>query len=449
MTRSQRALSKAPATLSPDQRPYQPFGGALDLFYCQAPEVLLEGPAGTGKSRSCLEKLHLLACKYAGCRILFVRKTRASMSQSVLVTFEEKVLPAGSPIKEGPQRRMRQSYVYPNGSEIVIAGMDNPLKIMSTEYDIIYVAEATELFENDWESLLTRLRNNVIPYQQLIADCNPDAPTHWLNQRCNRGQTVRVLSRHEDNPSVTEAYLSVLRGLTGVRRARLYEGRWAAAEGLVYDFDRNIHLVDPFPIPREWRRIRAIDLGFQNPFVCQWWAIDGESRMYLYREIYMSQRVVEDHARQIVELSADERYDATVADHDAEDRATLKRYGVPTIAAFKAVQPGIQATQTRLRLDASAPPRPRIYLMRDVLVEQDEVLMDLKKPLCTEQEFDSYIWTKSGQGKAVKEEPVKIDDHGMDTMRYAVAWLDALKKGGSTLPSLPVGTTQRSSWRVR
>jgi PBSX family phage terminase large subunit len=406
------------------QRVYQPFGAALKLFYCKDDEVLLDGPAGTGKSRACLEKLNFVASKYAGCRILMVRKTRASMSQSTLVTWETKVLPEGSPIAQGPGRSHRQSYVYPNGSEVVIAGMDNPVKIMSTEYDLIYIAEATELNEEDWESLTTRLRNKVVPYQQLIADCNPAGPAHWLNQRCLRKATTRLLSRHEDNPTVDEAYLTKLRNLTGVRRKRLYEGVWAAQEGLVYEYDAAVHLLDRFDIPSHWRRFRVIDFGFNNPFVCQWWAVDGDGRMYRYRELYRTQRLVEDHCRDIIKASQGETYEATIADHDAEDRATAERHGIPTIAAYKALSTGIQAVQARLAKAGDG--KPRLYLLEDSLLARDELLMEARKPASTEEEFDGYHWPKGQNGKTLKEEPVKLDDHGMDALRYAVAYVDQL-----------------------
>lgn len=416
---------------------YEPHGGALKLMRCRDAEVLLEGPAGTGKSRSCLEKLHLCALKYPGMRGLIARKTRESMSESVLVTFETKVLPPNSPIKDGPSRRMRQIYTYPNGSELVIAGLDKPSKIMSTEYDMAYIPEATEATENDVESVTTRLRNGVMPYQQLIMDANPDAPTHFLNQRCEKGLTTRILSRHEDNPTINEAYLDKLRALTGVRRARLFEGRWAAAEGLIYQFDRAVHLLDRFEIPQEWRRIRAIDFGYTNPFVCQWWAIDGDGRMYLYREMYMSQRLVSDHAAQIKALTGDEVIEANVADHDAEDRATLERCGIPTLSATKEVGVGIQAVQERLRPAGDG--RPRLFVLRDSLVEPDEELIEAKRPFATEQEFDGYVWAKGADGKPVKEEPVKLNDHGMDTMRYAVRYVDS----PNVARSVQAGVAQR------
>ena len=211
---------------------------------------MLSGPAGTGKSRACLEKLHFCAMKYARMRGLIIRKTRESLSEAALVTFEEKVLPAGSPIAEGPRRNYRQVYHYPNGSEIVVGGLDKPGKIMSTEYDMIYVQEATELDLADWLALTTRLRNGVMPYQQVIADCNPDAPTHWLWLRGQRGVLSLLHSRHEDNPTLwrsgewTEAglvylarldQLGVLNLETGEREGdeyqRLRHGEWVQVPG--------------------------------------------------------------------------------------------------------------------------------------------------------------------------------------------------------------------------
>lgn len=417
------------ATLSappPNVLAREPRGAALDLLYDRSPELLVEGPAGTGKTLGVLTKLHICLAKYPRSRWLLARKTRESLTESALVEYEANVLvgPAAA-IKRGPDRARRQRYTYPNGSELVVGGLDKSSKIMSTQYDGIYVPECTELTEDDWESLTTRNRNNIMPYQQMIADCNPSAPTHWLNQRANAGRMTRLLSRHEDNPSVTPEYLDTLRRLTGVRRARLYEGRWAAAEGMVYDnYDAITHLIDRFPIPSDWRRFRVVDFGYTNPFVCQWWALDPDGRLYRYRELYRTQRLVSDHAGDISRLSQGESYVATVADHDAEDRATLHAAGIPTVPAFKAVGVGIQAVQDRLRPAGDG--KPRLFLLRDALVSRDERLVEAKKPLCTEQEIDGYVWAKAADGRPVKEEPVKVDDHGCDAMRYAVAWADGL-----------------------
>jgi phage terminase large subunit len=297
---------------------------------------------------------------------------------------------------------------------------------MSTEFDMIYVQEAVELQEQDWESLTTRLRNGAMPYQQLGADTNPDAPTHWLKRRCDAGKTLLIESRHEDNPTVTADYLAKLDALTGVRYLRLRKGLWAGAEGLVYDgWDPAIHLIDAMPAGWEsWRKLRVADFGFTNPFVAHWWAIDPDGRAYLYREIYHTGRTVRVHSGQINRLSAGESYEATLADHDAEDRATLRECGIETLAAHKAVTPGIEAVQERLKRAGDG--RPRLFVLKGCRVERDPALVEARKPTCTEEEWAGYIWQPPQPGRPPREEPRKIDDHGMDATRYMAAYVDGL-----------------------
>lgn len=409
-------------------RAYHPRGAARELWLCRDGEVVLEGPAGTGKSRAGLEKLHALALKYPGMRAAICRKTRVSMTESTLVTFEEHVLLPGDPmVVDGPMRASRRSYVYPNGSEIVVAGLDRPSRLMSTEFDVVYVAEATELFENDWEMLTTRLRNGRIPYQQIIADCNPEAPSHWLHQRCDGGRTTVFYSRHEDNPVLFDhragdwtergrVYLDRLDRLTGVRLERLRHGKRAGVEGAVYAFDRRVHLVDAFDIPPDWPRYRVIDFGFTHPFVCIWAATDADGRAYVYRELYMTRRTVSEHGAKIAELSAGETYARTWSDHDPEAMAVLRSLGIVCEQANKDMKAGRQLVMDRLKVQPDG--KPRLVLMRDILVERDDELYEARQPVCTEQEFDAYVYPKASDGRVVKEDPIKDYDHGMDCLRY-------------------------------
>jgi PBSX family phage terminase large subunit len=411
---------------------YIPYGAAKTIFDCTDPEVLASGPSRTGKSRGWLEKTHYLMQSYPRARALWVRKSRASLTNTILQTFEDHVLGLGHPLREGPQRMNRQSYLYSNGSEIVVGGMDKATRIMSSEYDIIVVFEAIETSVNDWESLITRLSNGVLPYQQIGGDTNPDKPTHWLKQRCDSNVTRMIFSDHKDNPVFWDrdnncwtprgvAYLAKLDKLTGARKQRLRYGKWVQAEGAVYEnWNESKHLIsrDEFAQKTIKRRFRVIDFGFTNPFVCHWWAEDTDGRLYLYREIYMTQRTVKRHAVDIHKWSEGEDYDVTVADHDAEDRATLAENGISTVAAIKDVSVGIQKVQERL--NDAADDKPRLYLVRDACIETDEELKELGKPTSTIEEITGYAWMKSSDGKANKEQPEKVDDHGMDAMRYLV-----------------------------
>lgn len=447
---SRTMVLTAPTTATPDIAPTDRFefrGAAAELQGDRSPELVMSGPAGTGKSLACLWKLHHACARVPNVRALIVRKTRASLTESALVTFERDVLPSGCGLGLGAGRANRHSYRYPNGSEIVCGGLgdaDQIRKVMSTEYDLIFVQEGIELNENDWESLSTRLRSNRLPYQQLLADTNPDSPNHWLKRRCNAGKTKLLESRHEDNPSLWDVatgdwtafgkiYLERLDGLSGSRKQRLRFGKWVQAEGVVYDgWNPAIHVVDPKPISREWPRYWSVDFGFTNPFTCQFWAVDGDGRLHMYREIYMTGRLVEDHARQLLDicgvvggrwdLAREPKPRAIICDHDAEDRATLTRHlGTGTTPARKEVSPGIQAVAARLRKAGDG--KPRLVVHRDCLVERDRALDAARKPCSLVEEMDGYVWDLDG-GRKQGEVPLKKNDHGADSLRYMCFWLD-------------------------
>lgn len=409
-----------------------PRGAAKTLFGVRVPEVLLSGPAGTGKSRACLEKIHHACLLTPNVRALVVRKTFTSLKTTAVVTYENHVAGLSLSKAHVVKRVEAPQYRYSNGSSITLGGMDNATRIMSSEYDIIYVQEAIELTENDWEALTTRLRNNVLSFQQLIADTNPSYPTHWLNQRCEKGQTIKLESRHEENPvyfteqgvltAVGSDYLTKLDNLTGVRHARLRKGLWVGVEGQVYEeWDPAVHIVDRFDIPTEWRRYWTVDFGVTNPFVCQFWAEDPDGRLYLYREVYRTKRGVVEHANRIVELCADEPQPSyIVCDHDANARTDLTRVvGVGTVPAVKDVTRGIEAVQRRLRRN-EVDGLPRLFILKNSRVDRDQALVEAKKPTSTEEELPGYVW----DSKESKEAPVKENDHGCDALRYMVAQMD-------------------------
>lgn len=412
---------------------YSPRGACKRLFTCKDPEVLLSGPAGTGKSRACLEKLNTLALLFPGMRGLIVRKTLASLGSTALVTWRKFIIKEATEANQveyyGGSAEEAPQYRYSNGSVITIGGLDKATKIMSAEYDVIYVQEAIELTEDDWESLTTRLRNWRIPFQQLIGDTNPSSNTHWLKKR---SELTILESRHEDNPQlfdtagqVTEkgrVYINKLDKLTGPRRLRLRYGLWVAAEGLVYEdyYDEAIHLIDRFEIPEDWARYWVVDFGYTNPFIWQAWAENHDGVLFRYAEIYKTKLLVEDAAKQILELTENEPTpSAIICDHDAEDRATLHRHlGMSTVAANKTVSDGIQAVQVRFK-------ERRAFYLKHSLIEKDEALVEASKPTCTEEEITGYIWdNRVSVATGLKEVPFKKDDHGMDTTRYLIAHHD-------------------------
>lgn len=461
-------------------------GAAAELFSvvdtpgARHHEMMISGPAETGKTFAALWVLDYLMREYPGAQATIARKLRATMDGTVLNTWRRVIAIRGGVSVYGGESP--QWYDYPNGSRVWIAGLDNPGKALSAERDFVYVNQAEDLTLDDWQTLTTRTtgRGAVAPFTMLFGDCNPGPPTHWI---LHRRTLKRLESRHEDNPSLFDELgnpteqglrtLAILDALEGVLHDRLRLGRWVAAEGVVYNFDRRHHLVTTMPTGWEsWRKVRSIDFGFNNPFVCLWGALDPDSRLYIYRQLYMTQRTVDRHAvtiknaerwylteqdlpdvdeptRQQLERDRDhlgvdestgwivdkrtgrpipnprrEKIDSTVADHDAEDRATLQSHGIITLPAKKEISPGIQAVQKRLRKAGDG--RPRLFVLENCLIEVDATLAAAHQPFMIEHEFDLYAWPKGADGKPQKEVPVKLYDHAMDGLRYMVRHVDRL-----------------------
>lgn len=408
--------------------PYKPLPWQIEPWHDKAPILLLTGSAGGGKSRLAGEKVHAFMKKYSGATCLMLRKAREYAGRSIVPFMDRTVISNDSQVTK---KKIDGLFQYSNGSTLYWGGMKNDdqregLRSIGPDgaLDIVWFEEAHQFTEDDFNEMLARMRGQYAPWSQIILTTNPDAPTHWINKRLIVGGEASIYySGAIDNTYNPPTYVEFLNRLTGILFERLVKGRWVQAEGAVYDeWDNAIHLIDPFEIPKDWRRLRVVDFGYTNPFVCQWWAQDPDGRVYMYREIYKTQTLVEDHTREIIRLSEGEMIEATISDHDAEDRATMAKYGVDTVPANKEISPGIQIVKQRLKVQEDS--RPRLFIMRGALEAEDQRLVDAKRPTCTADEFPGYVWTKAADGKPVKEIPVKENDHGVDAARYFAVYVD-------------------------
>jgi phage terminase large subunit len=428
-------------------------GAVTELFRRTDPEILVEGRAGTGKSIGILTYLHDRARRYPGCRILICRQTRESCTDSVMVTWEEKVLTPQHPlIANGPARQNRHSYVYPNRSEIVIGGLDKPAKLFSTEWDFVYANEATEISLEAWELFGRAMRNNKAPYQQRIADCNPGPPAHWLNRRAfacddvlravesaddyrrlqayNRGAQGgpmrRMVSVHQDNPAYFELrswrwtpggqkYLAMLDAMTGHRKQRMKHGLWVAGEGTVYpEFNDAKHVCRPFAIPEEWPVFVGWDPGYDHPTAILWVAVAPNGTYYVFDEIYQGGRGVKEHCENIRTRNAGR---------------TVRRYlGDPQHCFSSTAQsPESIATQAR-KHGVKLTPWPRSTDVEAMVNKVRERLTDVRIKVfatCTNtiDEFQSWRYKRTAKGELPTGDDAFEDanNHAMDVIKGLVA----------------------------
>jgi hypothetical protein len=242
-------------------------------------EVILSGPARSSKTFGILYKFHHACEQTPGLRCLFIRATRESMTDSVLATFEKDVVPPLHHILlTGGQRHSRHSYRYLNGSEIVCmgfrqSGKDQTEKIMSTEWDLIYVNETPELIESQWEKLTSRLSRFTLGYAQLVGDMNPPPASHWTWKRERDSKLEILASQLIDNPrwwqdgawtAEGQQVYDTLNALSGPLRDRLFLGKPASYEGLVYGNFGLDNITDQEPDPDLLYGL-AVDDGYIDP----------------------------------------------------------------------------------------------------------------------------------------------------------------------------------------
>lgn len=426
------------------------YGGAREAARCKDPEVMLHGPAETGKTMSVLFKLHLCACKYPQASIVMMRKTQTSIYPTVIKMFNEKVLDADSPITvyggEKPEW-----YDYWNGSRIWVTGMDKASRILSGEHDIIALFQAEEFTEDEWEHCTTRTtgRADHMPYGQTLGDMNPTYPQHWPYHRASMRMFQSV---HKDNPTLYDQEtgeitvrgkktMRVLEALTGARRIRLLVGKPAQVEGAIYtEWNGPVHLKYAKNCPPFLRYVAGVDWGYKQAGVIGIWGIDGRNGdAYLVAQYYHTmktddwwrERALELHQRfsRVVVRKGGPRTEYLIEAWicDPSQPAYIDKFkaeGLNAKPAYNGVLPGINAVKTRLKNNS-------LFVVRDSLLLVDDALKDNHHPYQVQDEWASYVWADS----QIKEVPIKTRDHGMDMTRYVVCYLDDVGQD----PILPAG----------
>jgi PBSX family phage terminase large subunit len=389
---------------APDSKTGLVLRGAVREFWrCKDPEVMLVGPAETGKTFGGLNKLDALLWKYPGSQAALLRKFAVTTAGTVCQTFEKVANMQAIRTLGGttPER-----YIYPNGSQVWIGGMDKPSKVLGGERDFIYANQAEEFTLDDWETLVTRATGRAAhsPYSQIMGDCNPSGAKHWIR---SRRSLTKLISVRQDNPTlydeagnITERgkkSLAFLETLSGVRRKRLLEGEWATAEGAVYDgFSTQIHVR-----PRDHAEFvtwcLAMDEGYTHPAVILLVGIDGDGRQHIAREFYERGKLQSEVVAVAVKWCLEKHVSLVAVDAAAAGLiADLVDAGLPAVAAKGRVLDGITLVQDLLKVQGDGRPRQTV------------------DPSCVNfiNEMESYVW------KPNKDEPVKENDHAMDADRY-------------------------------
>lgn len=173
----------------------------LPLFIDRHRYLVLMGGGGSGKSIFAGRKIIERVITEPGHRFLVCRKVAKTLRESCFQQL------TGQLSQHYPRQckinKTDMKITAANGSEILFAGLDDVEKLKSI-FNItgIWIEEASELLETDFNQLDIRLRGETKYYKQIIITFNPVSILHWLKLRFFDRPDDRVLthrSTYKDN----------------------------------------------------------------------------------------------------------------------------------------------------------------------------------------------------------------------------------------------------------
>ena len=196
------------------------------------------GGAGSGKSYFITQKIIVRCCREP-LRVLVCRRYATTLRNTCFSLFKEVL----EKWKLTPYVKINESDFrirFPNGSEIIMTGLDEETKLLSlSNISCIWVEEAYEVEKNKIEQLNLRMRG-LADNQQIILSYNPISIHHWLYNFCEEDPPASfryIHSTFRDNPFLNKEYIASLEELytRNPQRARVFcDGEYGVDdEGLV------------------------------------------------------------------------------------------------------------------------------------------------------------------------------------------------------------------------
>ncbi len=305
-------------------------------------EVLYGGAAGGGKSYATLaDPLRNLNHKdFSG---LLVRHTTEELRE--LIQKSQELYPKAIPGIKWSERKSQ--WTTPQGGRLWMSYLDKDTDVMRYQGQAFNYVAFDELTQWNspyaWNYMRSRLRS-ASPELGLYmrATTNPGGPGHaWVKKMfidpstpndpfwatdIETGEMLSYPKGHSregeplfkrkfipaslfDNPYLADGgdYEAMLLSLPEHQRKQLLEGDWDINEGAAFpEFNRKIHVVEPYNIPNGWAKFRACDYGYGSYTGVIWFAVAPDEQLIVYREMYCSKVTATDLADMILDAESED-----------------------------------------------------------------------------------------------------------------------------------------------
>lgn len=368
------------------------------------------GGGGSGKSVFVTQKLLYKYLKYPNRKCLVIRKINNTLRDSVFALFKS-TLSDWQLYDKCKINKTELTIELPNGSIFLCKGLDDPEKIKSIAgIDDIWIEEATDIDEFDYDQLCLRLRSKN-PFNQVIVSFNPISKSNWVYKKWfaedadyNKDTTTILHTTYLDNRFLPQDYINNLLEMKKTNPAyyNIYAlGEFATLDKLVYtnwevkDFDY-VELLKT----NKYYAIFGTDFGYTNDYTTLICSLINEKdkEIYIYNEHFETHMTNEDIYNMYVEKHvAGERIVCDSSEPKSIEE--LKRLGCNRVVGASkghdSVLNGIQLIQ-----------QYKIYI----------------HPSCVkiQEEFKNYTWIKDKSTNEYINKPIDKYNHGLDAFRYSV-----------------------------
>ena len=306
-------------------------------------EVLYGGSAGGGKSYAMLaDPVRYLNNPHF--RGLLIRRTTEELRE--LISVSKQLYPEAIPNIRFMERD--KTWVAPSGATLWLSYLDrdddvtryqgqafswigfDELTQWSSPYPFDYMRSRLRTAKGSGLELYQRATTNPGGaghqwVKKMFIDPAPHGKAFWATD-IETGQILTMPKGHSregeplfkrrfipatlfDNPYLAEdgMYEANLLSLPEYQRKQLLEGNWDVNEGAAFpEWNRQVHVVEPYSIPNSWSKFRACDYGYGSHTGVVWIAVAPSEQLVVYRELYVSKVLATDLADMVLEAEADD-----------------------------------------------------------------------------------------------------------------------------------------------
>jgi hypothetical protein len=319
-----------------------------------------------------------------------------------------------------------------NGSKIQLKSAENPDSLRGVKLRGLVVDEVASI--HNWPWLWQEvLRATLTDYEAPALFIGTPKGFNHFYELYEEGQQVGSLYKSfrftsYDNPYIPKQEIDQAKEeLTEDNFQQEYMADFRKYTGLVYkEFQREVHVIEPFDLSSGFTFYRAIDFGSTNPTACLFIGVDSDDNWFIYDEHYETGQTIDYHAGVINSKSSGRSIQATYGDPSGAQFITeFAQRGIYITPATKETSTAFN-TWVRYKI-AKIEEKLKIvpgHIVSSVLGRTlgSPSLFVFSSCINTIREFETYRWKEKSvtQAQDLNEPdvPEKANDHAMDALSY-------------------------------